>query len=197
MDAKIRELTDKIFNEGVEKGKLEADRLVADAQSRRDEMISQAKLEAERIIQDAEKRAGELKKNTESELRLYAAQALEALKGAVTNCITDKVVQNNVKATVEDPNFMREVIRRVVENWTPGSDVVIETADAKSLEEYFTANAKNLLDGSLEIKEVAGLATNFVLKPADGSYKIQFGEEDLKEFFQGFLRPRLVELLFQ
>ena len=32
MDAKIRELTDKIFNEGVEKGKLEADRLVADAQ---------------------------------------------------------------------------------------------------------------------------------------------------------------------
>ncbi len=197
MDAKIRELTDKIFNEGVEKGKLEADRLVADAQSRSNEMISQAKLEAERIIQDAEKRAGELKKNTESELKLYAAQTLEALKGAVTNCITDKVVQNNVKATVEDPNFMREVIRRVVENWTPGSDVVIETADAKSLEEYFTANAKNLLDGGIEIKEVAGLATNFVLKPADGSYKIQFGEEDLKVFFQGFLRPRLVELLFQ
>lgn len=62
MDAKIRELTDKIFNEGVEKGKLEADRLVADAQSRSDEMISQAKLEAERIIQDAEKEQGSLRK---------------------------------------------------------------------------------------------------------------------------------------
>ena len=68
MDAKIRELTDKIFNEGVEKGKLEADRLVADAQSKSDEMLNQAKAEAERIIRDAEKRSDELKKNVEAEL---------------------------------------------------------------------------------------------------------------------------------
>ena len=174
MDAKIRELTDKIFNEGVEKGKLEADRLVADAQSKSDEMLNQAKAEAERIIREAEKRSDELKKNVEAELKLYAAQTLDALKASVANSI----------------------IRKIVENWTPGNDVVIETADAKGLEEYFASNAKDLLNKGVTINEVAGTATNFVLKPADGSYKIQFGEEELKSFFQSFLRPRLVEMLF-
>ena len=91
---------------------------------------------------------------------------------------------------------MREVIRKIVENWTPGNDVVIETADAKGLEEYFASNAKDLLNKGVTINEVAGTATNFVLKPTDGSYKIQFGEEELKSFFQSFLRPRLVEMLF-
>lgn len=196
MDAKIRELTDKIFNEGVEKGKLEADRLVADAQSKSDEMLNQAKAEAERIIREAEKRSDELKKNVEAELKLYAAQTLDALKASVANSITDKIAQGNVKAAAEDPNFMREVIRKIVENWTPGNDVVIETADAKGLEEYFASNAKDLLNKGVTINEVAGTATNFVLKPADSSYKIQFGEEELKSFFQSFLRPRLVEMLF-
>ena len=107
MDAKIRELTDKIFNEGVEKGKLEADRLVVDAQSKSDEMLNQAKAEAERIIRDAEKRSDELKKNVEAELKLYAAQTLDALKASVANSITDKIAQGNVKAAAEDPNFMR------------------------------------------------------------------------------------------
>ena len=196
MDAKIRELTDKIFNEGVEKGKLEADRLVADAQSKSDEMLNQAKAEAERIIREAEKRSDELKKNVGAELKLYAAQTLDALKASVANSITDKIAQGNVKAAAEDPNFMREVIRKIVENWTPGNDVVIETADAKGLEEYFASNAKDLLNKGVTINEVAGTATNFVLKPADGSYKIQFGEEELRSFFQSFLRPRLVEMLF-
>lgn len=196
MDAKIRELTDKIFNEGVEKGKQQADKLIADAEKKSQEMIASARVEADKIIADAEKRAGELKKNTESELKLYAGQTVGALKASVADCITEKIVQSNIKAAVENPDFMRNVILKVVSNWKAGEEVVVETADAKGLEEYFASNVKELLNNGVKIEEVAGQATNFVLKPKDGSYKIEFGQDELIAFFKTFLRPRLIEMLF-
>lgn len=196
MDAKIRELTDKIFNEGVEKGKQQANQLIAEAEQKSQEILSGAKVEADRILKDAEKNASELKKNTESELKLYANQTIEALKVAVADSITDKIVDANIKAAAQNPDFMRNIILKVVQNWTPGEEVVIEAADAKELESYFMNNAKDLLNGTVTIEEAAGYTTNFVLKPKDGAYKIEFGQEELIAFFKNFLRSRLVEMLF-
>ena len=196
MDAKIRELTDKIFNEGVEKGKQQANQLIAEAEQKSQDILSMAKTEADRILKEAEKTASELKKNTESELRLYAGQTLEALKAAVVDSITDKIVNANIKSATENPDFMRSVILKVVQNWTPGEEVIIETADAKALETYLASNVKDLLDRTVTVQEAAGYTTNFVLKPKDGAYKVEFGQEELVAFFKNFLRPRLVEMLF-
>ena len=55
MDQKIRELTDKIFNEGVEKGREEADKILAEAQKKSMEMLEDARREAEAIRKNAEK----------------------------------------------------------------------------------------------------------------------------------------------
>ena len=57
-------------------------------------------------------------------------------------------------------------------------------------------NAKALLDKSVEIKQVNGLKTSFSIAPADGSYKVNFGEGEFEAFFKSFLRPQMVELLF-
>ncbi len=196
MDAKIRELTDKIFNEGVEKGKQQANQIIADAQSKSEQLIASAKEEADRIVTTAEKKASELKKNTESELKLYSGQTLVSIKSTIADLITDKIIQENIKAATVDPDFMRNVILRIVSNWNASEGLVIETNNAKELEAYFASNAKELLDKGIEFNEVAGNATHFTLKPKDGSYKIEFGETELKDYFKGFLRPRLVEMLF-
>ena len=37
---------------------------------------------------------------------------------------------------------------------------------------------------------------SFSIIPADGSYKVTFGEDEFIEFFKEFLRPQLVEMLF-
>ena len=36
----------------------------------------------------------------------------------------------------------------------------------------------------------------FTIVPADGSYKVSFGEDEFVAFFKEFLRPGLVEMLF-
>lgn len=196
MDQKIRELTDKIFNEGVEKGREEADKILAEAQKKSMEMLEDARREAEAIRKNAEKGRDELKSNTTSELKLYTGQTIQALRTSIADTITDKVVSEAVSKSVSDPSFLQGLIAKIVSNWTPGEEIVIETADAKALEAFFAKEAKDLLDKGLVIKEAAGRATEFTIKPQNGSYKIDFGESELVELFKSFLRPRLVEMLF-
>ena len=63
------------------------------------------------------KEARELKSNTEAELKLYASQAIEALKTEIINLVTDKLAKSNVKAAFEDKEFMQKVILELVKNW--------------------------------------------------------------------------------
>ena len=58
------------------------------------------------------------------------------------------------------------------------------------------ANAKALLDKGVRIEEVNGTKSLFTISPADGSYKVNFGEEEFENYFKDFLRPQLVEMLF-
>ena len=48
----------------------------------------------------------------------------------------------------------------------------------------------------MKIEEVNGQKTLFTVAPADGSYKVNFGEAEFVEYFKNFLRPQLVEMIF-
>ena len=87
MDAKIQELTEKIYNEGVERGQTEAQRLIAEAETKAKTIEADAQARAAALIADAERRAKELKENTQSELRLYSAQLVDSLRSSIADQI--------------------------------------------------------------------------------------------------------------
>lgn len=197
MDTKIQELTDKIYREGVEKGNTEAERIISEANERKEIILKEAESEAKGIVAAAEKEAAELKKNTEAELKLFATQAIEALKSEVSDLITGEVIASNIKAAVVDPAFMQKVILELVKNWAKGESLTIQAPETEALKKYFEANAKALLDKGCKIEKVNGKKASFAIMPADGSYKVTFGEEEFIEFFKAFLRPQLVDMLFK
>lgn len=193
---KIQELTSKLYAEGVEKGKEEADKILAEAKSVRDQMVADAKKEAEQIVETARKEAAEMKSNTEAELKLFASQATEALKSEIANLVTDKLSAANVKAVVEDKSFMQKLITDLVQNWAKNETLTIGVENSEELKNYIASNAKNLLDNGLKVQTVNGIKTGFTLSPQDGSYRVNFGEEEFVEYFREFLRPQIQKLLF-
>jgi V/A-type H+-transporting ATPase subunit E len=196
MNTKLQDLTDKIYLEGVEKGKAEAAEIVSKAKAEAEEIISKAKVEADKVYQSAQDKANELTKNTRAELKLFAQQAVNALKSEVTNIVCGNVVSDSVKAAVADKEFMQKMILIMVEELAKNQVVNIETKQAEALTAYFKSNAKDLLNKGVKITEVNNIKTDFALIPADGGYKINFGEEEFIAYFKEFLRPKLVEMLF-
>ncbi|MBQ3187837.1 MAG: hypothetical protein IJA04_08490 [Bacteroidaceae bacterium] len=195
MENKIQLLTEKIYNEGLEKGKMEAERIVAEAKENADAIVADAAKKAEEIMAQAQKAADTLRANTHSELKLYAAQAVGALKSEVANIVTDAIVKEAVKEAVSG-DALKNILVKIAEGWSVDAPMVISTAEADELRTYFASKAKALLDKGVEIKQVNGLKTSFSIAPADGSFKVNFGEAEFESFIKSFLRPQIVELLF-
>ncbi len=196
MENKIQSLTDKLYREGVEKGNEEARRLVTNAQEDAQKIVAEARQEAERIIAASRKANEELTENTKSELKLFASQSVQALKSEIATMVTDKIVSASVKDFAQNKEYLSAFIVALASKWSVDEPIVISTADADSLKSYFMTHAKALLDKGVAIEQVNGQPTLFSVSPADGSYKVNFGEEEFMNYFKEFLRPQLVEMLF-
>ena len=194
MDNKIQELTEKIYNEGVEKGRNEAERLVAEANAKAADIVKAAEAQAQEIVAAARKSAEELNANTRSELKLYGEQAIGAMKSEIATLVTDTVVKESLGKAFKD-NLLKEVILKIAERWNSDEQLVISTSEAEELKAFFAAKAKELLDKGVEVKQINGVK-GFSVSPADGSYKVNFGEGEFETFLKSFLRPQIVELLF-
>lgn len=193
---KIQELTEKIRLEGVEKGQAEAAQIVAQAKEQAAKIVADAKAQAAAINQQATKAASELDQNTKSELKLYMGQAVNALKSEITNVVTNRVVAESVKKLTDDKDFLGRFTVALATEWAKQGDIVISSAQAESLKTYFAREAKTLLDKGVKIEKVNGQKALFSIQPADGSYRVDFGQEELESYFKNFLRPQLIEMLF-
>lgn len=196
MENKIQELTDKLYREGVEKGNAEAERLIAAAKEKAAELIAKAQEEAAEIVDKAKKKAAETNENTRTELCQFAGQAKHALQSEIANLVSNQVVKESVASTIDSKDFLGQFLVALAGKWTENEPTVIESDKANELRTYFAAKAKALLDKGVTIKEVNGVKSLFTVKPADGSYKVEFGQEEFENYFKAFLRPQLIELLF-
>jgi len=196
MNTKIQELTDIIYNEGVAKGQAEADQILAQAKEQAQKLIDDARKEADALLAAARKESADNSENVRKELKLYASQALEALKSEIATVVTDKIVKDAVKGFTSDQKAFNEFILALAQEWGKNQQIEIKTADADALIKFFQANAKGLLDKGVKITQVNGRAAEFSIQPADGSYKVNFGTEEFENWFKSILRPQLVETLF-
>ncbi len=196
MNNKIQELTDIIYNEGVAKGQAQADQILAQAREQAEKIISEARKQADSIVAAARKESADNAENVQKELRLYAAQAVEALKSEIATVVTDKIVTDSVKGFTADQKAFNEFMLRIAQEWGKNQQIEIKAQDADALTRYFNANAKALLDKGVKITQVNGQPAEFSIQPADGSYKVNFGTDEFMNWFKSMLRPQLVETLF-
>ncbi len=202
MNNRLQELTDKIYQEGISKGQEEADLIISKANAEATKILADAELEVDRILMVANKKATDLKENTNSEIKLAARQAIEALKQEVVNLINGSITSEDIKAGICDIKFIQKAIEMMVINWATnfGAEldmkILVPEKDERILNDYFNSVAKGLLDKGFSIDSVNGLKTGFQVTPNKGGYKISFTDQDFIAFFQEYLRPKVVELIF-
>lgn len=196
MNTKIQELTDIIYNEGVAKGQAQADSIVAQAKEQAEQILAGAQKQADEILAASNKQCAANEENMRKELKLYASQAVDSLKSEIATVVTDRIVEESVKGFTADQDAFNAFILAMAQEWAKNQDIVISTAAADDLKKYFMAKAKELLDGGVKIEKVNGQAAAFSIQPADGSYKVNFGQEEFENWFKSLLRQQLVDVLF-
>jgi V/A-type H+-transporting ATPase subunit E len=201
MQTKLQELTEKIYYEGVEKARLEADAILNDAREKAGAIEKEAQKRAVSIVKEAEERAETLKQHVDSELKMSISQSLSALKQELANQVTMKAVQPGVKELFSNVDFLKSVVLKVVSVWAEKDSmdmkVVLADKDRKELEDFFKNQLASELNKGLELSFSDGVKSGFKVGPADGGYLISFTDQDFISFFKTYLRPRTSELLFE
>jgi len=201
MENKLDVLTKKLYDEGVDKAKAEADRIVSQAKEEAARLIAEAEAEAKEIQVKAKNEAANQQKKAEAEMALSARQAVTALKQAITGLISGKVSGEMAKAGFDDKAFVQEMLVAIVKKWDMASgnldlNLILSETEKEEFEKFVSARYKELLDKGLEIK-VGNLKEGFIIQPKDGSYQIAFSEQLFEAFFNQYIRSFTKELLYK
>jgi V/A-type H+-transporting ATPase subunit E len=199
---KLQKLTQKLYEEGLSKGRSDADDLVAKAKAEAAAIVNEAKVKAEAIVAEARRAAGEMQKNTETEVALASRQTIAALKEQIQHLVTAKELTPRVKDAVDDKAFLQNMILLTVKNWEgngqtrTGLEVMLPQNAKEELLGGLRAMLENALDDGVVVTTGERVKSGFRVAPKDGGYYISFTDEDFDALFQEYLRPKVAELLF-
>lgn len=202
MENKLQELTQKLYNEGLSKGREQADQLVAEAEAKAAKIVAEATAQAEKIMAQARRTAEEFAKNTQTEVTLASRQAVATLKQSIAGLIVARGVSSSVSKVNIDPSFIKEMLLTVARNWNGvGSQKLALTAQLPvdkqaELDKEMEASAKELMNEGVEITYTSAIKSGFRIAPKDGGYYISFTDADFDALLGEYLRPKVSEILF-
>ena len=197
MDVQLKELIDKIKNDGVKSAEESAARIIADAEDRAAAIADKAAKDAASVRQtakaDAEKaeRSGrEALKQAGRDLVLTVKEEIEQLFGKVLEAETAQSL---------DSALMNQVIVEAVKRLSGANpddfNVLVPKDKIDGLEAGLKSALAEEVSKGLEIKPFNGLDAGFRVSRKDGTAFYDFSEKEIAAMLGKYLNPKLAQLL--
>ena len=200
MQNKLQELTDKLYNEGLSKGREEGEALLAKAKSQAADIVAEAEKKAAEIMTKAEKEAEAYKVKVAGDLKMAASQSVQATRKDIEDLVVFKMTGSATEKALSDEAFVKEVIKAVAEKFNAETamylNLVLPETLKSSLEPFVKNELSTILKGQVNASFSKKIAGGFTIGPKDGSYFISLTDETFKELISEYLRPATRKLLF-
>ncbi len=201
MQNKLQELTDKLYKEGLAKGKQDADTLLEEARALASKIVEEAKEQAAKIISNAENTADDIRTRTEGDIKMASTQTLTVLRQQIEQMVSAKAIGAKVDDALADRQFIGKVISTVAAAFkNDGSaaslDVILPSEMKQSLEDFVAKNIDKELSKSMTFGFSDDFAEGFRIAPKDKGYYIDFSDDTFKSLLGEYLRPATSKILF-
>ncbi len=201
MEDKIKELTDKIYNEGVVKAREEAEKIISEATMKADDIISDAQKQAESIIMNAKSEAFEVADNIKEEIRHAGHQAINIVKQKIGDLITLSITEKPLSELVNDKQFILNTVQMMMEQWSTVGDgenvkLVLPESLEKEASDAIIRQIHNQFGKNMKVEFSHKMDSGFRIAPERSNYVISFTEKEFTNFFSQFLRPKTISTLF-
>lgn len=197
---KLQELTQKLYEEGLAKGKQDGEALLQKAQSEAEGIVKQAQEEAEAILAKARKDAEDFKVKVEGDVKMAAQQAVQATRADIENLVVAKVVDGTVDKALANEDYIKGIITAVAQKFSadePADLSLVLPENLKSALEPFVKNELGkLLGKGIDASFSKKVAGGFKIGPKDGGYFVSLTDDTFKDLIGSYLRPATKKLLF-
>ncbi len=197
---KLQELTQKLYDEGLAKGKQEGEAVLQKAVEEAGSIVKKAQEEAEAILARARKEADDFKVKVEGDVKMASVQALQATRADIENLVVAKAVNEPVAKALSDEEYLKGIITAVAQKFSAEEPADLSLVLPESLKAGLEPFVKNelgkLLGKGVDASFSKKLAGGFKIGPKDGGYFVSLTDETFKELIGAYLRPATKSLLF-
>ena len=197
---KLQELTQKLYEEGLAKGKQDGEALLQKAQAEAEGIVKQAQEEAEAILAKARKDAEDFKVKVEGDVKMAAQQAVQATRSDIENLVVAKVVDGTVDKALANEDYLKGIITAVAQKFSADEPADLSLVLPESLKAALEPFVKNelgkLLGKGVDASFSKKVAGGFKIGPKDGGYFVSLTDETFKDLIGSYLRPATKKLLF-
>ena len=197
---KLQELTQKLYDEGLAKGKQEGEAVLQKAVEEAGSIVKKAQEEAEAILARARKEADDFKVKVEGDVKMASMQALQATRADIENLVIAKAVDAPVAKALSSDEYVKGIITAVAQKFSAEEPADLSLVLPESLKAGLEPFVKNelgkLLGKGVEATFSKKLAGGFKIGPKDGGYFVSLTDDTFKDLIGAYLRPATKSLLF-
>ena len=197
---KLQELTDKLYEEGLSKGKAEGEHILEEARKQAAQIIEEARKQAAEILSQAKKNAEDYKSKVTSDVKMASSQSLQTTKKEIENLIIASIGGNEVKKQLSSAEFIKSIIKEVAVKFSAeeASDLslVLPSTLQAELEPFVKNELSSILGKGVEASFSKKINGGFNIGPKDGGYFISLTDDTFNELISEYLRPVTKKLLF-
>ena len=197
---KLQELTQKLYDEGLAKGKQEGEALLQKAAAEADSIVKKAQEEAEAILAKARKDAEDYKVKVEGDVKMAAQQSVQATRTDIENLVIAKVVDGTVDKALANEDYIKGIITAVAQKFSAEEPADLSLVLPESLKAALEPFVKNelgkLLGKGVDAAFSKKVAGGFKIGPKNGGYFVNLTDDTFKELIGSYLRPATKKLLF-
>ena len=197
---KLQELTQKLYDEGLAKGKQEGEAVLQKAVEEAGSIVKKAQEEAEAILARARKEADDFKVKVEGDVKMASMQALQATRADIENLVIAKAVDAPVAKALSSEEYIKGIITAVAQKFSAEEPADLSLVLPESLKAGLEPFVKNelgkLLGKGVDATFSKKLAGGFKIGPKDGGYFVSLTDDTFKDLIGAYLRPATKSLLF-
>lgn len=193
MESKLEHLIEKIKSDGIAEARKSADEIIQKARADAGEILKKAKAEGESIIATAEKEGAKIRSNGEAALRQAARDTVLVTKEQLIH-LFDTVFKQEIGVTLK-PDFLKEIIVKIAENFNGDMDVLVSAKDLPALKDFVLSKSREQLKETVTFKVDKGIAKGFRVGLKGNDVYYDFTDESIAELLAEFLNPTIREIL--
>jgi V/A-type H+-transporting ATPase subunit E len=197
MAEEIRDLIEKINQEGIRAAEEKAQNIEAAAKQRADDILAQARREAEEMIAAAQDRIRREDEKGKTLLAQAGRDMLLSLRKEM-NAMLGRIMVSDIQHALT-PEALFTLVSEMVRNYSAGesSDVTVflKEEDVQVLEKFFLNKLREETKKKIMLRPAEEISGGFTISFDNGKSCFDFTDKALAEYIGTYVKPKLHQIL--
>jgi V/A-type H+-transporting ATPase subunit E len=197
MAEEIRDLIEKINQEGIRAAEEKAQAIESAAKQRADDILEQARLEAGKMIAAAQERISREEKKEKTLLAQAGRDLLLSLRNEI-NAMLDRLMVFEIRQALT-PEALSRLLSEMVRKYSAGEGgdigVLLNKEDLETLEKNFLHKLAKETKKTIVLQPAQEISGGFTISFDDGKSCYDFTDKALAAYIGAYLKPKLNRIL--